>query len=407
VNQIDFKNINTGLIGEVLDQIHPLVESNKESLLIQLLACFGNCVGRNPYFLAAADKHFCNLYVLLVGKSARGRKGQSLNMIKSLFESVDSEWLHTRIIKGLSSGEGLIFKVCDEVQTDSLSGVQIQIGNADRRLMCIETEFSSVLKRTKQDGNTLSQTLRDCWDSITLEVSTKHSPMKATDPMISIIGHTTIAELTRYLNSTEIANGLGNRLIYIKAENDKILPDPPQLNVEIKQYIAKQISESIKLARQQTIIAFDYDAQNYWNDFYRSINHSDCSIVGTLTAREEPQVRRLAMIITLFNGKNLIDLDSLKFAIEIYKYTIQTLKEIYGDTTGDPLTDRIYDLLKASPDGLSKSALSDLLSKNYPKHNLDNSVRLLLSQGRVVLEKHQTNGRPQEILKIVKTDKTQ
>lgn len=400
MTSIQFEKYETGLIGEVITQIHPLVESNRESLLIQLLACFGNCVGRGPHFLAAADKHFCNLFVLLVGKSSRGRKGQSLNMIKSLFECIDKDWLDNRVLKGLSSGEGLISKVSDKTFDDVVTGVQIQTSEVDKRLLCVETEFSSVLKQTQREGNTLSQTLRDCWDSITLSILTKHNPIKATNPMISIIGHTTIAELTKYLNSTEIANGLGNRLIYIKAENDKVLPDPPQLNVEVKQYFAKQIKISIEKAKAKTLLVFDSDAQKIWNDYYNAINHSDCSIVGTLTAREEPQVRRLAMIIALFNGKNEIDVSSLDFAIAIYKYTIKTLREIYGDTTGDPLTDKIYDLLKSSPDGLSRSFLSDSLSRNYPKSNLDRSLRLLVSQQLIRQAKQSTNGRPLEIYKL-------
>ena len=393
----DFKS---GLIGEIISAISPLIESNSESLLIQLLTCFGGCLGPTSYFYAAEDKHHANLFVTLVGRSARGRKGQSLNMIKEIFRCVDPDWSQNHIKKGLSSGEGLIHHVRDESVMDNQTGVNILLGTGDKRLLCVESEFSSALKVTQRDGNILSQILRDAWDSTDLQTLTKHDPLIARAPHISIIGHITFAEMIKYLNSTEINNGLGNRFIFIKAETNKKLPFAQPIDADVKVYLANQIKLSLDKAKQIGVIEFSSEASKYWEIFYRNISDNDETIVGALTARQAAQVRRLAMIISLFNSKSEIDLDSLKFAESIYEYSICTLKEIYGHTTGDPLTDKIYDLLKSSPDSLSRSFLSEKLSRNYPKSNMDRSLKLLLSQGLIVSEKQATNGRPQENFRI-------
>ena len=157
--KINFEKINTGEIGSFLGFLYPKVEANKESLLIQLLTAFGSCLGQKVYFKAAEDKHFTNLYVAIVGKSARGRKGQSLNMIKQIFRGVDDQWYEKQIFKGLSSGEGLIKTVSDEFVIDEFSKVEILKEKKDKRALIIESEFSSVLKMTQREGNILSQVL--------------------------------------------------------------------------------------------------------------------------------------------------------------------------------------------------------------------------------------------------------
>lgn len=123
--KIDFEKFNSKNIGAFLNIIHPKVESNREALLIQLLTIFGNCIGQSAHFKAAEDIHHTNLFVVLVGESSRGRKGQSLNMIKQPFKDIDHDWYSKRIKKGLSSGEGLIKNVSDEIDTDPKTNFQI------------------------------------------------------------------------------------------------------------------------------------------------------------------------------------------------------------------------------------------------------------------------------------------
>jgi hypothetical protein len=396
-----FKDIKTGLTGEIVDALSPLVESNSESLLIQLLACFGSCMGQTAYFSAAEDKHYCNLFVALVGRSARGRKGQSLNMIKELFKLVDSSWSQNRIQKGLSSGEGLISRVQNEAKSDGIFDLNLDSETKDKRLLCIESEFSSVLKMTQREGNILSQVLRDAWDSSNLQTMTRNNPLVATEPHISIIGHITFAEMTKYLSSTEINNGLGNRFIFIKAETNKKLPFSEPIPTDLKKYLSDCIKISLQQARNQKNTIFSKEASLYWEDFYSRISDSDETIVGALTAREAAQVRRLSMIIALLNGKNEIDVESLKFGEAIFNYSVRTLKEIYGVKSGDPLTDKIYDLLKTFRHGLSRSQLHESLSKNYQKGSLDYSLNSLKSQRLVDFKKIETEGRPQEIWYII------
>src|SRR5947208_2889013 len=63
-----------GLAGEIVRRIEPHTEADPAALLFQLLAGFGNVVGRNAYMEADGARHYLNLFGVLVGQSSKGRK---------------------------------------------------------------------------------------------------------------------------------------------------------------------------------------------------------------------------------------------------------------------------------------------------------------------------------------------
>ncbi len=107
-----------GLAGEIVKAIEPHTESDPAGLLIQLLTYFGNVVGRGPFFMVEATKHHTNLFTVLVGETARGRKGTSEGRVRELFVTIDPFWVQNCIRSGLSSGEGLIWSVRDPIGGD-------------------------------------------------------------------------------------------------------------------------------------------------------------------------------------------------------------------------------------------------------------------------------------------------
>lgn len=129
-----------------------------------------------------------------------------------MMHAADANWTDTRVLSGLSSGEGLISEVRDPVQGLDKDGETkaVDHGVEDKRLLVMEGELSQTLKVIKREGNTLSPVLRNAWDGEGLRTMVKNSPHRATDPHISILGHVTREELVRHLTETEMANGLAN-----------------------------------------------------------------------------------------------------------------------------------------------------------------------------------------------------
>ena len=209
-----------GLAGEIVRLVEPHTEADPVALLVQLLAAFGSAIGRSAHFLAEADQHFGNLFVVMVGVSSKGRKGTSWGHIKKLFALAASDWEANCLQSGLSSGEGLIWHVRDAVEkpvknktTGEIEMETIDPGVAEKRLLVMESEYASVLRVAGRDGNTLSAVLRDAWDRGWLQTMTKTNAAKATDAHVSLIGHVTADELRRELSSTEAGNGFANRFL--------------------------------------------------------------------------------------------------------------------------------------------------------------------------------------------------
>jgi hypothetical protein len=178
-----------GLAGEIVNTIAPETEADPVAILSQLLVAFGAAVGRGAFFRVEATRHHPNEFLVLIGDSARARKGSSWDHVHRLITSADTT-ITGRILTGLSSGEGLIHSVRDPAGQDP--------GTSDRRLLVIEPEFVSVLKNVSREISTLSPTLRSAWDGRPLAILTRTAPARATDAHISVIGHITATSVNPY-----------------------------------------------------------------------------------------------------------------------------------------------------------------------------------------------------------------
>lgn len=248
-----------GLLGEIVTTIEPHTEADKAAILFQILVAYGNVLNRRPHFLVEADIHALNLYVVLVGQTAKGRKGTSWGRVRQLFKMADPDWSAQRIHSGLSSGEGLIWHVRDPIFKEEplrekkevvrYQSVRVDPGVEDKRLLILESELALVLRILQRDGNTLSAVVRQAWDHGDLRVLTKNNPVTATGAHISIIGHITQDELRRYLDDTETANGFANRFLWICVRRSKCLPKGGSLQEEALEPLVHRLKAAIQFGR--------------------------------------------------------------------------------------------------------------------------------------------------------------
>src|SRR5439155_10422917 len=99
--------------------------------------------------------------------------------------------------------------------------VVIDVGEQDKRLLILEPELASVLKRMNGEGNSLSAVLREAWDNGNLSTLTKNSPLRATGAHVSVIAHVTQPELLANLTEVERANGFANRFLFMLVRRSK------------------------------------------------------------------------------------------------------------------------------------------------------------------------------------------
>ena len=215
-----------GLPGDIVRAMEPHTEADPAALLVNVLAAFGSAAGRGAHVRVGPDTHHLNLFAVLVGETAKGRKGTSWGYTRNLMHAADASWCVERIMNGLSSGEGLIHAVRDHVMKKNKKGEEEleDEGVLDKRLLVLEPEFASILKVASREGNTLSAIIRQGWDGDRLQVMTRNNPIKATGAHLSMLGHVTKDELLRHLTDTEAANGFANRYLWIMVRRSKELP---------------------------------------------------------------------------------------------------------------------------------------------------------------------------------------
>ena len=66
-----------GLAGEFVQLVGPESEADPASLLFSFLVTVGTIIGRGPYYQVGGDRHHTNLFAVIVGETAKSRKGMS------------------------------------------------------------------------------------------------------------------------------------------------------------------------------------------------------------------------------------------------------------------------------------------------------------------------------------------
>lgn len=378
-----------GLAGEIVNTIAPETEADPVAILSQLLVSLGAAVGRGAWFQVEATRHHPNEFLVLIGDSARARKGSSWDHVHRLITGADTT-ISGRILTGLSSGEGLIHSVRDPAGQDP--------GASDRRLLVIEPEFVSVLKNVSREISTLSPTLRSAWDGRPLAILTRTAPARATDAHISVIGHITAIELRAHINPVELANGLLNRFLLLGCRRVRLLPEGGDPDPLKSTGLDRRLATTLTSARRAGQIRLSTPARHAWADAYQRLAEPKPGIAGAISARAEAHTIRLALIYALLDNTRQIQPAHLTAALSLWDYALRSATWALERTAGDQLARQIHAaLIHELPDGLTRTQLRDLLHRNPTTQQLDHALAALAADGKITSSRVLTSGRPAEL----------
>jgi hypothetical protein len=374
-----------GIFGDIVELVEPHTEGDPVAVLTGAIAAVGNALGRGPYVQVGATKHRTNLFIGHVGATAKGRKGSAWKPVQDVMHASDPRWTKTRIASGLSSGEGLISEVRDPIEVaDGEGGTKIiDEGVTDKRLLVMESELSQALKVMKREGNTLSPVMRNAWDGETLRTMVKHSPHRATDPHISVSGHVTLTELTRYLTETEMANGLANRFMWFLVKRSKSLPFGGDWHTVNLAPVTSRLAGILEYANQNVRMSWGEDACSLWREAYEVLTEDRPGMFGAITARAEAQALRLTMIYALTDYSHGIHRSHVESALAVWEYAEASALYCFGDATGDPDADKVLGALRHAEGGLTRTEISEIFGRNKSRQELDRIRASLIQAGKV------------------------
>jgi hypothetical protein len=395
-----------GLAGEIVRALAPHTEADPAALLVQLLCAFGNAAGRGAYFPVEGDRHYPNLFAVMVGASAKGRKGTSWSRVRQLLAAGFPDWCEGHVQSGLSSGEGLIFAVRDPVEKQEavrsggrITGYQTAVvdpGAVDKRLLVLEPELASTLRVMGREGNNLSAVVRQAWDTGTLRVLTRKDPIQATDAHISVVGHITRDELVRYLDSTEAGNGFANRFLWVCVRRAQLLPEGGALREEVLAPLEARLAEAVRFAAEERPMGRDEEARALWREVYPRLSEGKPGLLGAVTSRAEAQVTRLSLVYALLDACREVRRPHLEAALALWRYCEESARFIFGESLGDPLADELLRALRANPQGLTRTEIAELFGRHKRGERVSAALAGLAERGLARMVRQETGGRPSE-----------
>jgi hypothetical protein len=393
------------LLKAIVDTACATSEAHPVAVAANVLVMFCAMIGRGlVQYIGDAALH-ARLFILIVGKSGKARKGTAEHTPMRIFRLV-CEILRERLKTadrnrihggGLSTGEGLVYAIRDAREGDE--GRDGDPGVNDKRLLVIEPEFDNVLSQVKRDGNTLSATIRNLWDGRDLEPMSKSgqkSGERATRPHVVIMGHITAFELRLKSTENDAANGLLNRFITVFVHRPKLVPLPePTPEVRIR-HLAERMADVIEAvtdgdfhANNKTEIRMGEEAREFWCEQYPQLSRDREGKGGSLMARAEVYARMLAMIFCLMDGRREIEPCDLRAALAWVDYWRQSVDFIYRmvdeDGEVDPFALQVFEHIRAEP-GISATKLSAKFNRNKSAKQIKQALETLMGMAPPLIE---------------------
>lgn len=158
-----------------------------------------------------------------------------------------------------------------------------------------------------------------------------------------------------------------------------------------------KLSGAVANAKQVEEITWHEETKPLWGYIYQFLSEARPGLVGSMTARSEANVTRLALIYALLDKANAIMPIHLKAALAVWGYSERSSSYIFQDMTGNTDADTIMAVLVDNADGLTKTDISDLFGRHKSAQELGNALDLLIGLGKITKTKIPTEGRSKEV----------
>jgi hypothetical protein len=408
-----------GVLKDMVEAACANSEAVPSTVGIHILARFATTIGRTAFIQIGDQQRHLRMNALIVGPTAKGRKGTSADMPRELFKLANAKVLSqpAKQLTALATGEGLIHQLRDPYEYYIHGKAVTDPGVADKRLFCDISEFAGVLAQARRDGATISTVLRDAFDGVTLTTPTKTSFTQASDTHIVVVGSVPETEIVRCLSSTDITNGMANRFAMFYSVRTKTVAMPeatdPALMQEFSEHIACAIKETVQLGR----IRMDSDATAYWPIVYDHIENQILPpAVASLLARQSTYTLIFSALLALLNREHTVGRCHIDAALAWMRYWEETALFVFSNGEQNEAAmkirkledDIIATIAELGGEQVSHTAIAVRLTNNYKKKepcakDIKKAAEQLQrgSPPRIRTETIMTDGRPANLYSLI------
>jgi hypothetical protein len=141
----------------------------------------------------------------------------------------------------------------------------------------------------------------------------------------------------------------------------------------------------------------DDQARALWHQVYGPLSEGKPGLAGSLLARAEAHVMRLACICALMDQSTWVQVEHLKAALALWDYVEASVRYVWGESLGDPVADEILRALRGRPDGMTRTGIRDLFNRNKPAEEIGRALAKLVEYRLARMDHRDTEGRPCEV----------
>ncbi len=355
-----------GILRDVVRIACRSSEASPVAVAVNFIATFSAMIGRVPFQHIGDGTCHARPFFLITGRTGKARKGTAEFTVRRIFNATEQLLGEDypplrRHDGGLSTGEGLGWVIRDKVQDDDGKD---NGGTDDKRLYVVEAEFGGAMAAAARDKNTLSATIRSCWDGRDIAPLVKNAAWIASSPHIVIAGHITAPELIDRMSDVDALSGFLNRFVILHVARAKLVPMPePTPSIDIDR-IAADVASAVCFAVDDDVtgrninqITMTHDAVVYWCQEYPALTEEQPGIAGALLVRTEIYARMFAMIFALLDKTNAIEVRHIKAALAWIDYWRSSVIYIFQTLSA-----------KAEAERLNESAIEVLeFIRQHPK----------------------------------------
>ena len=385
-----------GVLGEYVDLAAPTTEAADQFHVGAFLAVISAQAGRRFVHRYTDEELYCNLFVLLVGKSGSSRKDTAINRALRVTSLPWSDGVLPtppwHVSRDVSSGEGLISLLKDHPNT----------------LLRLSELTSMTSKSERKGSESLNDYLINAYDCAeTLENNSKVNPVIAELPYLTAIAATQPGRMEGAFTTRAVQSGLGNRWLIVPGRAKSAMPNPPGIDQRRAAALWRRIVGNIQSVAPQarsdgrivpTPISLDDACLPLWSEYYgvehELANDDDADeTVSDMRQRLHVQVRKISMLLALTDGEITIRLPHLRAALAIVNWSwTETMRliDLWNPSIESRIERRVLDVL-ASQGAMSNAKLQQTTrNRAWSATEYNRVIKALIEVGAIVRDAENT-----------------
>jgi hypothetical protein len=414
----NFEEAFHGPLGEYARRNEKRVEIDSLSLLLQLLAVVGVVIGRRAYTKGGPDRHYPNLFTLIVGNTSIG-KGCSGTVANELGAAIDPGFAQ-RTAYNVASAPALVQLVSDGLtktrkrKTKDGEREDIEVireAVVDKRVILFLPEMRGTLVAQSRDGSTLKDELKNVWDGRTIENNKYHCRERATDPHVGLIGHITPNDLAELATRADVGNGYFNRFLITAARRARTLPfpvEPPECRDLL--YQMRGALDRLGPVNQGAVgLEWADDARAEWASFFCAVregSHPVIADVQDLGGRVFCLAMRAALIFAILDNASAIHLRHLRAGKAVALEALNRSRHLFvGNRKLFTLPEELRNAFANREDEWTKTNLHRETGNRHRAGDMEAAAAALVEAGEWIVREGKTeNGHSSKFWSLAPTE---